>query len=91
MVRLFVLYEEEPEAGPYERHVDVCRREVPGATVRHGRIFGSPHGKPEFAYYFEFEFPDKDAFRAAEGGLAKTAEDAQNLGVPFRVYFAEIT
>jgi hypothetical protein len=90
MVRLFVLYEEEPEAGMYARHVDVCRRAVPGATVRHGRIFGSPQGKPDFAYYFEFEFPDRDAFRAAESGLAQTAEDAQGLGVPFSVYFAEI-
>src|SRR5207248_10941672 len=58
--------------------------------MRHGRVFGSPTGKPDLAYYFEYEFADMDAFRRAGDGLQKAAEDAQQMGVEFRVYFAEI-
>lgn len=90
MVRVFVLYSEAPEPERYERHVELSRREVPAATIRHGRIFGAPDGKPEFVHYFEFEFADREAFKAAGDGLARSAEDAQELGVPFRVLFAEV-
>ena len=90
MVRVFVLYKEEPPAERYAEHVGLSRREVPEATIRHGRIFGSPAGKPDFAYYFEFEFADREAMKRAQEGLTKSAEDAQDVGVPFQVYFAEI-
>ena len=89
MVRAFVLYESEPDPERYERHVELCRR-VPGATFRHGRVFGAPIGEPKFRYYAEWEFPDRDAFKAAGERLQRTAEDAQTLGVPFRVYFANV-
>ena len=42
------------------------------------------------AYYFEYEFPDRETWKAAQDGLVRAAEDAQGLGVPFRVYFGEI-
>jgi hypothetical protein len=90
VIRAFVLYSETPDPERYERHVELCRNEVPTATIRHGRVLGTPEGKSDVAYYFEFEFPDKEAWKAAQGGLMKTAEDAQGLGVPFRVYFAEV-
>src|SRR3954447_4674518 len=38
MVRAIVLYDQEPDAGRYEQHAELCRN-VPGATFRHGRIF----------------------------------------------------
>ena len=90
MVRVFILYPEAPDPGRYEEHVELCRREVPEATVRHGRVFGTPEGESDLAHYFEFEFPNGDAFRAAGPGLQRTAEDAGGLGVPFRVYFANV-
>jgi hypothetical protein len=91
MVRVFVLYSEAPPAERYAEHVELSRREVPQATIRHGRIFGSPAGEPEYAYYFEYEFSDREAFKAANAGLMKAAEDAQEVGVPFKVCFAEVS
>jgi hypothetical protein len=90
VIRVFVLYPEAPDAEAYAQHVAFNEREVPGATMRHGRILGTPQGDSDVAYYFEFEFPDRDAWRAAQDGLMRSAEDAQGLNVPLRVYFAEI-
>jgi hypothetical protein len=90
VIRVFVLYEQAPDEARYAEHVELNRREVPGATIRHGPIVGSATGEPDLAYYFEYEFADREAWRAARGGLMKAAEDAQGLGVPFRVYFAEV-
>ena len=90
MVRVFILYEQEPEADRYAQHVELSRRETPEATIRHGRILGSPQGEPEYRYYFEYEFPDRDAWKAAQDGLMAGAKDAQEMGIPFRAYFAEI-
>jgi hypothetical protein len=90
VIRVFVLYAETPEPDAYEQHVELNRREVPGATIRHGRILGSAQGESDVAYYFEYEFPDRDAWKQAQDGLLRAADDAQGLGVPFRVYFAEL-
>ena len=90
MVRVFVLYPQAPDPGRYEQHVELSRREVPAATIRHGRIFGSPEGEPEYQYYFEYEFADRDAFKAAGPGLMRSAEDAGELGIRFRVFFANV-
>jgi hypothetical protein len=90
VVRVFVLYSEAPDPERYEAHVDLCRREVPQAKVRHGKVFGSPSGDSDVAHYSEFEFSDRETFKAAGEGLQKTAEDAQRLGVPFHVYFANV-
>jgi hypothetical protein len=90
LVRVFVLYAQEPPGERYEEHVELSRREVPEATIRHGPIFGSPAGKPAYAYYFEFEFADREAMKRSQGGLLKSAEDAQEIGVPFEVFFAEV-
>ena len=48
MVRVFVVYESEPDPESYEEHVELCRQ-VPGATFRHGRVFGGPTGEREEA------------------------------------------
>ena len=90
MVRVFVLYPEAPDPERYERHVELSRREVPAATIRHGRIFGSPQGEPEYAHYFEYEFADGEAFKDSGEGLNRAADDARGLGVPFKVFFAEV-
>jgi hypothetical protein len=91
VIRVFVVYPQAPEPDRYEQHVELSRREVPSATIRHGRILGTPEGESDLAYYFEYEFPDRETWKAAQDGLIKTAEDAQGLGVPFRVYFAELS
>jgi hypothetical protein len=90
VIRVFVLYPEAPDADRYEQHVELSRREVPSATIKHGRILGTAQGEADVAYYFEYEFPDRDTWKAAQDGLMKAAEDAQGLGIPFRVYFAEV-
>jgi hypothetical protein len=90
MIRVFVLYESAPDPERYEQHVELNRREVPAATIRHGRILGTPQGESEYAYYFEYEFPDRETWKQSQDGLLRAAEDAQQLGIPFRVYFAEL-
>jgi hypothetical protein len=90
VVRVFVLYAQEPDPERYAEHVELCRREVPEATIRHGRILGSPQGESRYRYYFEFELADRDAWKRSQDGLVRTAEDAQGLGVLFEVFFAEV-
>jgi hypothetical protein len=91
MIRAFVVYEAEPDAERFERHAELCRR-VPGGTFRHGRVFGAPGGEPRFRYYAEWEFSDRDAFKAAARTpeFAETGKDAMEMGVPFHVHFAEV-
>lgn len=92
MIRAFVVYEAEPDAERYREHVALCRR-VPGATFRHGRVFGAPAGEPPFRYYAEWEFPDMEAFKAAgrTPEFAATGRDATAMGVPFHVHFADVS
>lgn len=91
MIRAFVVYEAEPEPARYGQHVELCRQ-VPGATFRHGRVFGAPMGEPKFRYYAEWEFPDMDAFKAAgrSDEFMATGSDAMEMGIPFHVHFAEV-
>jgi hypothetical protein len=91
VVRAIVLYDDEPDAARYEEHVELCRK-VPGATFRHGKVFGAPMGEPRYRYYAEFEWPDLDAFKSAaptEEFMA-TAKDAMEMGGTFSVMFANV-
>jgi hypothetical protein len=83
MIRAVVLYEEEPDAEQYAEHCEVCRR-VPGGTFRHGKVFGAPMGEPAHAYYAEWEFADRDAFKAAASSeeFMATGKDARDRGLP---------
>ena len=92
MVRAFVLYDEEPDPQRYAEHVELCTK-VPGATFRHGRVFGAAMGDPPYAYYAEFEWQDLDAFKAAarSAEFAATGKDATAMGTPFTVEFAELS
>jgi hypothetical protein len=91
MIRAFVLYDEEPEAQRYAEHVELCTQ-VPGAAFRHGPIFGAPMGEPAHRYYAEFEWPDRDAFKAAVTSpeFGATGKDAMAMGIRFSVEFAEV-
>jgi hypothetical protein len=91
MIRAFVLYEGDVDPDRYAEHVVFCER-VPGATFRHGRVFGAPMGEPKHRYYAEFEWPDMDAFKGAARSeeFAATAQDAMAMDVPFSVEFAEL-
>jgi len=91
MVRVFVVYEEEPESDRYAQHVDLCHK-VPGATFRHGKVFGAPMGEPKFGYYAEFEFPDMDSFKTAAktDEFMATGKDAMAMGAKLHVHFAEL-
>ena len=92
MIRVFVVYEAEPEPGRFAQHAELCRR-VPGGTFRHGRVFGAPVGEPRFRYYAEWEFPDLDAFRSAAktDEFAATGRDAMEMRIPFQVHFADVS
>ena len=92
MVRVFVVYESEPDPERYEQHAELCRA-VHGSTFRHGPIFGAPTGEPQYRYYAEWEFPDRDAFREAartEEFMA-TGKDAVEMGGRFQVLFADVS
>jgi uncharacterized protein (TIGR02118 family) len=91
MVRVFVLYEQEPDPARYEQHAELCRK-VPGGTFRHGTVFGAPMGEPKYPYYAEWEFPDQDAFKAAArtDEFTATGKDAMEMGGTFHVHFAEL-
>ena len=92
MVRAFVLYESAPDPDRYEQHAQLCRQ-VPGGTFRHGSVFGSPLGEPRYAYYAEWEFESRDAFKdaARTPEFAATGKDAMEMGVPFHVLFADVS
>ena len=92
MVRVFIVYSEEPDAGRYAEHVELCRK-VQGATFRHGKVFGAPTGEPSFRYYAEFEFRDMEAFKAAARTpeFVQTGVDAMAMGVPMQVHFADVS
>ena len=91
MVRVFMLYEQEPDRAAYEQHAELCRK-VPGGTFRHGKVFGAPSGEPKFPYYAEWEFADMDAFKAAARTeeFNATGKDAMQMGIPFHVHFANV-
>ena len=90
MIKVFVLYEQEPDPARYAQHAELCSR-VEGGTFRHGRVFGAPTGQ-RYAYYAEWEFPDMDAFKAAArtDEFVATGRDAAEMGIPFHVHFAEV-
>jgi uncharacterized protein (TIGR02118 family) len=89
VIRVFVVYEGEPDPERYERHAELCRA-VPGGTFRHGKVFGAPMGEPKFGYYAEWEFPDRETFKEAvrTPEMAATGKDAMEMGVRFHVHFA---
>jgi hypothetical protein len=91
MIKVLVLYDEAPAPERYAEHVVLCEQ-VPGATFRHGKVFGAPAGEPKHRYYAEFEFADLDAFKTAAGSpeFAATGADAARMGVPFSVEFASL-
>ena len=91
MVRAIVLYDQEPDAARYEQHVELCRK-VPGATFRHGKIFGAPMGEPPYRHYAEWEWPHMDAFKAAARSeeFMATGKDAMEMGGKLSVMFADV-
>jgi hypothetical protein len=91
LIRVFMVYEQEPAADRYAEHAELCRK-VPGSTFRHGSVFGAPRGEPRYRYYAEWEFADMDAFKSAArtDEFMATGKDAMEMGVPFHVHFAEV-
>jgi hypothetical protein len=91
VIRVFVVYEEEPDPERFEQHAELCRK-VEGGTFRHGKVFGAPVGEPRLKYYAEWEFPDMVAFKTAARTpeFMETGNDAMAMGIPFQVHFAEV-
>jgi len=91
VIRVFVVYEEEPSSERFEQHAELCRK-VQGGTFRHGKVFGAPMGEPRFRYYAEWEFADMDAFKAAArtAEFMETGTDAMAMEIPFLVHFASV-
>jgi hypothetical protein len=92
MIRAVVLYESEPEPERYAKHVEELASKVPGATIRHGKSLGAPFGEPAFAHYFEFEWADREGFKAGTRSeeFAASGKDAMDMGIPFSVTFLEL-
>jgi len=92
VIRVFVLYEQEPDRKRYEQHAELCRQ-VEGGTFRHGKVFCAPTGEPRYRYYAEWEFPDRKAFGAAArtDEFMATGKDAMELGGRFHVLFADVS
>jgi hypothetical protein len=93
MVRAFVLYEgRAPDPDRYRQHIDDFVSNVPGATFRHGGVFGAAMGEPRFHYYVEFESPDMQSFKegTSSDAFAASGKDAMEMGIPFTVHFAEV-
>ena len=90
MIRVFVVYESEPDPDRYQEHAALCRK-VPGGTFRHGNVTRTLVGDG-LAYYAEWEFPDEETYRAAVRSeeFAATGKDAAELGVRFGVHVAEV-
>ena len=93
MVRAVIQYQGEPDPERYARHVEEFVAPVECHAFRQGKAFGSPFGEPPFAYYAEFEWADKDAFKAAvrSDAFAATGKDAMDIGIPFTVTFVELS
>jgi hypothetical protein len=91
MVRGIVLDADEPDAGRYVQHAELCRQ-VEGGTFRHGPVFGAPMGEPRYRYYAEWDFPDKETFKTASRSpeFMATGKDAMEMGGRFEVLFAEV-
>jgi hypothetical protein len=93
MYRAIVLYEEAPDADAYAEHAELCRQ-VPNSVFRHGPVIGAPMGDAAHAYYAEWEFADKDAFKAATRSdeFMASGKDAYKRGFPQpTVEFAELS
>ena len=92
MVRAVILYEREPDHERYAQHNENFSSKVDCKAFRHGKAFGAPFGEPTFAYYAEFEWEDKDAFKAAvhSDEFAASGKDAMEMGIPFTVTFTEV-
>jgi hypothetical protein len=92
MIRVIVQYESEPDPERYRQHVEEFVRPVECAAFRHGKVFGSPFGEPEYRYYAEFEWPDMESFQAAarSDAFAASGKDGMAMGTPLSVHFVEI-
>ena len=92
MVRAIIQYESEPDSDRYQQHIDEFATKVSCSAFRHGKVFGSPFGEPEYRYYAEFEWDDMNAFKEATSSeaFAASGTDAAAMGIPFTVHFASI-
>ena len=92
MVRVFVLYEEEPDADRYEQHAELCRK-VPGGTFRHGKVFGAPMGEPAYRVLRRVgvrRTGTRSRRRRAATEFMATGKDAMEMGGRFHVLFADV-
>lgn len=92
MIKVIALWGEVPDPERYAEHLALARK-VPGVTVRHGKVFGSPPGStPDAAYYAELEFEDLESFQrgAASPEFAAAGAHAMELGIPLRIFFADV-
>ncbi len=92
MVRAVILYEREPDTDRYARHLEEFVSKLDCDAFRHGKSFGAPFGEPAFAYLAEFEWADRDAFKAAVGteAFAASGKDAMEMGIPFTATFTDV-
>jgi uncharacterized protein (TIGR02118 family) len=94
-VRVTALYRnavDDAFRARFEQHAALCRQ-VPGLQAfRHGPVFGAPTGDSQWTWMAEFEFADRDAFRAGvrSAEMAATGEDVQQFAPGVELFFAAL-
>ena len=95
MVRAFVLYEgEAPDAERYEQHNATSASKVPGATFRHGGVFGAADRRAASTSTTPSSSGrtwtrSRPATRSEE--FAAAGKDAMEMGIPFNVLFVDVS
>ena len=92
MIRAIIQYESEPDPERYQQHLEEFTAPVECSAFRHGKVFGSPFGDPEYRYYAEFEWDDMESFKAAANSdaFAAAGKDAMEMGIPMTVHFVAV-
>ena len=95
MVRVIALYRvpaDDAFQARYAEHEALCRK-VPGLQAfRFGKVLGTPGGPSDMTWYAEFEFADRDAFKAAARSpeFAATGADVAEFAPGTEVLFVDI-
>ena len=76
MVKVFVVYDAEPDRERYACHAGL-RRLVPGSTFRHCMVFRTSCRPRQFRCFTEWESGNLDAFKGAarSPAVAQTGSD----------------
>ena len=81
-----------PDPARYEQHDRDSSSKVPGATIRHGKVFGRRFRRARVRALLRVRVPGHGRVqgRHAVEEFAAAGKDAMEMGIPFNVYFVEL-